>query len=99
MHVFDVAVAFAFVAEAEDHAWDFDESQGHVVGRAVHHFRQVVAALFGFALRLAGVARSGKTLGFFRIDTLGFTAHGVDRSLTRGSNHGRREIGAREGCL
>lgn len=49
--VFDVAMAFAFVAEAQHHAWDLDKGQGHVVGCAVHHLRQVVSALLGFPLR------------------------------------------------
>ena len=31
VHILDVAVSFALVAETQDHAWDFDKGQGHVV--------------------------------------------------------------------
>jgi hypothetical protein len=31
VHVLDVAVSFALVAETQDHAWDLDKGQGHIV--------------------------------------------------------------------
>ena len=45
MHILDVALAFAFVGEAEDDARDFDVCQGHVVGGAGEHQTQVVGGL------------------------------------------------------
>ena len=42
VYIFDVALAFAFVTEAEDHAGNFYIGKGHVVGGAREHETEVV---------------------------------------------------------
>ena len=45
MHILDIPLSLAFVAEAEHHAWNLDERQGHIVACSVHHLRQIVRRL------------------------------------------------------
>jgi hypothetical protein len=50
VHVLKIAVAFAFVAEAEHDRGHLDVSEGYVVGRAVDHLGEVVGLLGLFAV-------------------------------------------------
>lgn len=47
--IFEVMFPLALVAHAEDHVVNLDPRQGHVVGSARHHLRQIIGGLLGLA--------------------------------------------------